>query len=592
MEVIGPWPDGLAPRGWQEEARAKFESRVVLGPKDDFLCVATPGGGKTLFALMVMHDLLTSGVVGRCVVVCPTAHLKKQWIGAATSVGIHLDNRPNSEGWETGDFHGAAMTYAQVARAALLHRKACVGKRTLVVLDETHHAGSKESWGTELKAAFSEAWGRLLLTGTPWRDPQSAIPFVSYDERGRSESDYDYGYAKAVAQGVCRPVVFRGYDGEINWHTVSGDYQTASLKEEVGPDEAGRRLRTALDPSGRWLRGVLVEADAKLREIRAGGHADAAGLVIAKDQYHAREIAQAMREVVGEQPEIAISDEPDSSERIARFRDGTGRWIVAVKMVSEGVDIPRFRVGVYATNTIAKLFFNQVTGRFVRMVKGVEDQTAYLYLPSDERLMSFAKTIMEEQAHELREAIEEEIERQIREVERMESMPDLFLSGTSGDPHLDEVVTGDRRYSPEEMAVAQRLKAANSPLWDGIPDETVAEIVRQSRVDSPEEPRERRAEQTASGALSDERYAARPRDRTDELKELRGAIQKTVWRLVHQRHPTAGQEEKRDEVRKIQSLLNFEIGGERKRWTLADCRHALELLKGWGDGSTGYQETV
>lgn len=164
MEVIGPWPVGLAPRGWQEEARAKFESRVVLGPKDDFLCVATPGGGKTLFALMVMHDLLTSGVVDRCVVVCPTAHLKKQWIGAATSVGIHLDNRPNSEGWETGDFHGAAMTYAQVARAALLHRKACVGKRTLVVLDETHHAGSKESWGTELKAAFSEAWGRLLLT--------------------------------------------------------------------------------------------------------------------------------------------------------------------------------------------------------------------------------------------------------------------------------------------------------------------------------------------------------------------------------------------------------------------------------------------
>lgn len=582
MVNLGAWPAGMTPRKWQEEARARFESRVVLGSQDDFLCVATPGGGKTLFALMVMHDLLTSGVVGRCVVVCPTAHLKEQWISAATRVGIHLDNRPNSEGWETSDFHGAAMTYAQVSRQALLHRRACLTKRTLVVLDETHHAGSAESWGTELKAAFSESWGRLLLTGTPWRDPESAIPFVRYDERGRSVSDYDYGYAKAVAQGVCRPVVFRGYDGEINWHTVRGDYQTANLKDEVAPEEAARRLRTALDPAGRWLRGVLVEADAKLREIRGGGHPDAAGLVIAKDQYHAKEIVRTMGESLGDRPELVISDEPGSSERIARFRDGTSRWIVAVKMVSEGVDVPRLRVGVYATNTIAKLFFNQVTGRFVRMVEGVDEQTAYLYLPSDDRIMSFAKSIMEEQAHELREALKEEIEREIREIERMESQPDLFLSGTSGDPRLDEVVTADKQYTANEMANAQRLKALNSPLWNHIPDETIAEIVRQSQglVAAPVEP------------PAAERFEAPPRNRAAEVKELRGTVNKTVWRVAHQQFAGSTEEEKRTEVKKMNALLNFEIGAERKRWTLADCRHALEILKEWGNGSTGYQETV
>ena len=36
-------------------------------------------------------------------------------------------------------------------------------------------------------------------------------------------------------------------------------------------------------------------------------------------------------------------------------------------MVSEGVDIPRLRVGVYATTARTELFFRQVIGRFIRV---------------------------------------------------------------------------------------------------------------------------------------------------------------------------------------------------------------------------------
>ena len=55
-------------------------------------------------------------------------------------------------------------------------------------------------------------------------------------------------------------------------------------------------------------------------------------------------------------------------------------------MVSEGVDIPRLRVGVYATTTSTELFFRQAVGRLVRWTRGVPRQRAWLFIPDDPRL--------------------------------------------------------------------------------------------------------------------------------------------------------------------------------------------------------------
>ena len=54
--------------------------------------------------------------------------------------------------------------------------------------------------------------------------------------------------------------------------------------------------------------------------------------------------------------------------------------MVAVRMVSEGVDVPRLAVGVYATTTTTPLFFAQAVGRFVRARK--RGETASVFLPS------------------------------------------------------------------------------------------------------------------------------------------------------------------------------------------------------------------
>ena len=92
-----------------------------------------------------------------------------------------------------------------------------------------------------------------------------------------------------------------------------------------------------------------------------------------------------------------------ASKTIKTFPQHTKQqWLVAVNMVSEGVDIPRLRVGVYATNVLTEMYFRQVVGRFVRMQEGVpKPQRAWLYLPKDATFVHYAKHIKAERDHVL-----------------------------------------------------------------------------------------------------------------------------------------------------------------------------------------------
>jgi superfamily II DNA or RNA helicase len=229
--------------------------------------------------------------------------------------------------------------------------------------------GDQAAWGLRARGAFDGARFRLLLSGTPFRSDNSAIPWVTYDEDGLSRADYVYGYPQALVDRVCRPITFLPYDGEMEWLS-DGRLRSADFDLVLPAAEAARRLRTALNPEGEWMGEVLRDGDARLSEVRADGHPDAGGLVIASDQDHARAIAARLEAVAGERPELVMSDEPGASRRIADFASSGRRWLVSVLMVSEGVDIPRLRVGVYATAARTELFFRQVVGRFIRTTPG------------------------------------------------------------------------------------------------------------------------------------------------------------------------------------------------------------------------------
>ena len=397
-----PWGVADALRAWQQEALDVYLAREGSADKD-FLAVATPGAGKTTFALRVASELLERRLVDAVTVVAPTEHLKHQWADAAARVGINLDPRfSNGQGAVGGDFTGVAVTYAQVAAHPLLHRRRTETKRTLVVLDEVHHGGDALSWGDAVREAFEPATRRLALTGTPFRSDTSAIPFVSYAEGPdgirRSAADYSYGYGRALADGVVRPVIFLSYSGQMRWRTRTGDEVSATLGEPLTKDLTAAAWRTALDPQGNWIPQVLAAADRRLTEVRRGVP-DAGGLVIATDHLSARAYAAALRRITGEAPTVVLSDEAGASARIEAFAAGDDRWMVAVRMVSEGVDVPRLSVGVYATSTSTPLFFAQAVGRFVRARR--RGETASVFLPSVPLLLQHAAEMELERDHAL-----------------------------------------------------------------------------------------------------------------------------------------------------------------------------------------------
>jgi superfamily II DNA or RNA helicase len=382
-------------RPWQKRAL----DRLAASGAPDFLAVATPGAGKTTFALCAaVHDV--AGNPGRgVVVVAPTSHLKVQWADAAARFGLHLEPRWSPSGGRLpADVHGVVTTYQQVASSPDALRP--VAGRSLVILDEIHHAGDDRAWGESVRRAFEPAPRRLALSGTPFRSDTRAIPFVRYvgDE---AVPDFEYGYADALADGrVVRPVYFPRINGFMEWIAPDGSAQAAAFDDALDRARTAQRLRTALSLEGEWLATVLLQANERLAALRRQ-QPDAGGLVIAADQEHAQGIADLLRYRCGVRAAVAVSDDPLSSTRIARFAAGTDPWIVAVRMVSEGVDIPRLRVGVYATTTTTELFFRQAVGRFVRWTRGVPRQKAYLFIPDDLRLRTWATQIADARRHSL-----------------------------------------------------------------------------------------------------------------------------------------------------------------------------------------------
>lgn len=424
-------------RPWQ---RAAFD-RFTASDRESFLAVATPGAGKTTFALTCARWVLAERRC-RLVVVAPTSHLKYQWTQAAHRLGLELD--PD---WSPGqglarDVHGLVTTYQQVATGEAARNLKGLAADAMVILDEIHHAGDERAWGDAVRTAFSSSVRRLCLSGTPFRSDTAAIPFVHYDD-GEAVADHEYGYGDALRDGgVVRPVYFPRIDGVMEWSAPDGTVLSATFQDELDRAGSAQRLRTALSLDGEWLPTVLAQAHDRLTTLRQD-HPDAAGLVIAIDQDHAHGIARLLRERLGTPAEVVVSEDPGASKRLTAFATSDAPWLVAVRMVSEGVDIPRLRVGVYATSTSTELFFRQAVGRFVRWQPGRRSQKAYVYLPDDPRLRTHAFQIAEARRHVLRPTVEDDPDAApLDEPEDVEAPEDTTVEQLSLFAVLSSVATG------------------------------------------------------------------------------------------------------------------------------------------------------
>lgn len=408
-------------RQWQVEA---LRSYFASTPRD-FLVTATPGAGKTTFALVLAKQLSERRLIDRVIVVVPTDHLRTQWADAAARLGVELDPAlTNAEGPVRKAYSGYIATYAQVAAHPMLHRARATAKRSLVILDEVHHAGDGLSWGEAISIAFSEAQRRLCMTGTPFRTKaEERIPFIRYEQPSEDEvmsiADYTYGYGEALRDGVVRPVVFAAYTGTSRWKNSAGEVITESLSGAASKKREETAWRTALNPEGKWIPHVIAAADHRITDLRSAGISDAAALMLATDQQTAREYAKIVKRVTGHAPVVVLSDDPKSSKKIEAFNKGTDRWLVAVRQVSEGVDIARLSVCVWTTSYRTPLFFAQAVGRVVRARSPQEAAT--VFLPAVRPLLALAAELEAERNHVMQLPVGHALDEW--NIERVESEP-------------------------------------------------------------------------------------------------------------------------------------------------------------------------
>jgi len=508
-------------RAWQ---RVAFDRYQRAQPRD-FLTVATPGAGKTTFALTIAAELLHRGIVQRIVIVTPTEHLKTQWAHAAERMGIAIDPAMAGRGMLAADFQGFAVTYAGLAANPIAFRVRIERFRTFVILDEVHHAGDALAWGDAVQEACEPATRRLALTGTPFRSDDNPIPFVTYapgqDGTVTSVADYSYGYGEALRDSVVRPVLFMAYSGEMRWRTRAGDEVAARLGEPLTRDITAQALRTALDPGGAWIPAVLEAANRRLREVRR--HVpDAAGLVIASDQETARKYAEILALIAGEKPVLVLSDEPGSSARIEKFAAGKGKWMVAVRMVSEGVDIPRLSVGVYATNTATPLFFAQAVGRFVRARR--KGETASIFVPSVPMLLALASDLEHQRDHVIGRAIKDEDDLfaaeadMLAQAEQSESAPDELgdFEALGSDARFDRVLYDGGEFGHEGVVTPGSDEELDFLGIPGLLEPAqVAELLRNARS--------KRASKTSKPVIIEPSAFERQGELRRELNSLVGA---------------------------------------------------------------------
>lgn len=544
-------------RQWQRDALADYDA----ADKRDFLVCATPGAGKTTFALAAARHGLDRGDVDRIAVVVHTDNLRQQWADAAASLGIQLKPVEHADDYMKSGYHGYVTTYQQLAVGTGADGARMATRRsTFAIIDEIHHAGESRAWGRGLAHALEKATRRLALTGTPWReDKASPIPFVCYDgSSGEVQVDAAYSYGQAVAEGVCRPVEFHAYDGEARWRDC-GEARAANLGEDLPDDDLPAVLDAVLHPEHEWMPGLLTQACTALDEIRQD-MPDAGGLVLAASKWHADQYGALLERLTGEVPTIVV-DRPEDSPKMKLdvFRRSRSRWLVAVKMVSEGIDIPRLALGVYASRSRTALFFRQAVGRFVRARPG-EEINARLYIPAVPNLMRHAREIETELRHQL-ELEREQDERQAKDADSAQR--ELPLRESLG---ATEAVFGTAIYQGSEITPVDHARGEQTCREYGIPVGFASNMARLLRNQQDYQPPER----PSQAGTGDEM----PRHRREKL--LRADINTLAGKVAYRTG---------DEKQEVNTRLLREGFPQRDKASPEQLEQIRDRLVRWLDGA-------
>lgn len=379
-------------RQWQKEC---FQEAIKHYSElnKHFLCLATPGSGKTVLASEISAYLLDEDKIDFVICFSPSTEISN---GMKRTFSKRLNC--NFDG-VIGSV-GCSYTYQNMRFFNDDYWKLLRNNRVLVVFDEIHHcAGSSNEdaniWGEDIiKNIQDQASYTLALTGTPWRSDLLPIALATYNAQdNKIQCHYTYSLQQAVNDGVCRnPKIVLIDNEEISVTTEKKEIKTyhslmALLKSPSISYQELIKHEVVINY-------ILTQGVNKLAEIRCS-NPNAAGLIVASSVAHAKQIQTILSKYFHQSSTLVTYKEINVPERINNFRFDNTQWIVSVGMVSEGTDIPRLQVCCHLSRVKTELYFRQVLGRILR-VNQSPNQEAWLYTLAEEKLSSFANRIDKE----------------------------------------------------------------------------------------------------------------------------------------------------------------------------------------------------
>lgn len=376
-------------RRWQskciEQALEKFR-----GESNHFLCLATPGAGKTVMAATLAQQLLQLGMIDLVLCFSPSIIVSSDFQKA-------LEVRTQSRMDGLLGSRGQSLTYQSMLHLDETFWTLLQTHRVLVIFDEIHHCAgdnldNANAWGQKIiKHIQGCAAYTIALTGTPWRSDRIPIALSNYCQHNKIHCDFIYGMAQAIQENVCRAPSITLVDND-RILVKSGDKteKYSSFAELLKLSDCSYQQLIDNDALIVYL---LRQSSKKLMQIRKQQQ-DAGGLIVAASVDHAHKIAVLLERHLGQRACIATYLEDDAHGTINTFRNNSEAWIISVGMVSEGTNIPRLRVCCHLTRVKTELHFRQVLGRILRM--GDDPGESYLYLPAEPNLVEYANRVVEE----------------------------------------------------------------------------------------------------------------------------------------------------------------------------------------------------
>lgn len=367
--------------------------------KRHFLCLATPGAGKTTMAAELAARLLASGKIDFVLCFAPSVTVS---LGLRNTFQCRLGKRLD------GRIGAAGGTYTYQGMRTLEDDFWSIfdSHRVLVVFDEIHHcAGSDQggvnSWGQQILVRIQRrAEFTLALTGTPWRSDKRPIVLAEYSSPcGEIQCDYIYGLQEAIENGVCRKPIITLIDNEQIVLKKAEENSLFSGLDELFSNSDVRYEQLLYNPEA--LRFCLSLACTQLDKLRVT-NPNAGGLVVASSVAHAEMISEILRNDFQKSASTVTYQHNNPSMIIDAYRQSSQEWIVSVGMISEGTDIPRLQVCCHLSRITTELYFRQVLGRILRITERCGSQ-AWLYSFAEPQLVEFALRIQQEipEAHAL-----------------------------------------------------------------------------------------------------------------------------------------------------------------------------------------------